>query len=214
MRKAEASVTMIVGVRGCGKSTLTNLLASQSDYDRKIVFDPMSEWNSPLTVHSFEEFSEIWKKHFDDPNFTIVVRFGFGASREQISGITDQIVRTLYYTGQHLDRATALIFEEAQFFFPQSYTTPTMDSLITTGRHARLSVIANTQRPANVSKNLISQADRLFVGRLYEKNDLVYLYASIGEEALYAKNLENLEFILYEKGSSVLVDLRKHKGKK
>lgn len=55
-------------------------------------------------------------------------------------------------------------------------------SLFRRGRHAGLSVISASQRPANVSKEVTSQAQFLAILALHEKNDVAYLKQVLGAE--------------------------------
>jgi DNA helicase HerA-like ATPase len=153
-----------------------------------------------VIVYSFEEFANVWRENFAKSNFTIVIQFQFGVPIESIQDEVSKIITLIYKTGRDSGLPTCLIFEEAQFFFPVMGQNPVMMSLITTGRHANISVIANTQRPASVSKLLISQSPQIYIGRLFEMNDIKYLTDTCGEISFQAKSLKQFEFIYFEQG--------------
>ena len=197
---SDASITTILGMRGCGKSTLTKLLARS--HPRKIVFDFVQEWDDGTHyVESREEFENIFREVFNKPSYTIIVRFQFGESQQKITEIQTQIAKLVYVVGRDSEIETCLIFEEAQFYFPTHGLAPENMHLLTTGRHAFINIIANTQRPASISKLLLSQSKEVYIGSLYEMNDIKYLYDSVGELALEARNIQPMEFLYYPIGN-------------
>lgn len=200
MKHSDASITTILGMRGCGKSTLTNKLAES--HPRKIVFDFVQEWNDGTHyVTSVDEFNNIFREIFHNPSYTIIVRFDFGVASETIIDIQTSITKLIYLVGRDSEVETCIIFEEAQFYFPTHGLHPNNMHLLTTGRHAYINIIANTQRPASLSKLLLSQSKELYIGSLYEMNDIKYLIDCVGELALEARNLRPFEFIYYPVGN-------------
>lgn len=201
MKKSDASIVTIVGMRGCGKSTLTQQIAKQSKYNRKVVFDMVQEWNGAfLYANSYDEFANLWRENFHKKHFTIIIRYVFGIDAHEIIETQTRITKLIYLTGRDSEVETVLIFEEAQFYFPNMGLHPVNMHLLTTGRHAFINIIANTQRPASISKLLISQSQEIYIGQLYEMNDIKYLYETVGELALEARSLQQLEFIYYPIG--------------
>ena len=200
MKHSSASITFVCGMRGCGKSTLTHQLANH--HARKIVFDYVDEWNQPenCVVKSYDEFANIFREVFTRDQYTIVVKFAFGTPPDDIKDISSQIITLLFKTGKDSEIEACLVFEEAQFYFPNHTLEPAFMSLLTIGRHEHLNIIANTQRPASVSKLLISQAKDIYIGQLYESNDIKYLHETVGALADEARNLKQLEFIHYPIG--------------
>jgi hypothetical protein len=198
-------------MRGCGKSSLTRIVASKPKFNRKIVFDLVEEWTGTHIVRSYQEFSNVWREVFNQDEYTIVVRFNFGTEEKIIQDTAAAIVTLIYKTGRESQLETCIIFEEAQFYFPLNYMHPTFKSLLTTGRHAYINVIANTQRPASIHKLLVSQSPEVYIGKLFEGNDIRYLNESVGSIAEDARYLEDLEFLYYQVGdrdSVELVDLK------
>lgn len=196
-------VISIVGMRGSGKSTLTKRLAQK--HSRIIVFDKMNEWVKYAShiCNDLESFKIFWRENFHKKSFLCVIQFPFGSEIDDLQELTDTIVKILYHTGLESEQDTCLIFEEAQFYFPSMQVSGVMFELLTTGRHASLSIIANTQRPASVSKLLISQSDKVFVGQIFEFNDLKYLVGSLGESAKHVRQLQKFYFLKYEIGKEL-----------
>lgn len=199
MIHSDASITTIFGMRGCGKSTLTRMLAEK--HPRKIIFDFVEEWEGTHVATDFNTFANIWREIFNRDEYTILVRFKFGTDAGIIQETASQIAALAYHTGKDGGLRSCLIFEEAQFYFPNAGLHPVFLGLITTGRHAHLDIIANTQRPASVSKLLISQSAEMYIGSLYESNDIKYLSDTVGSLAEEARTLQKLSFIYYPVGN-------------
>jgi len=200
MKRRDSSITTVLGMRGCGKSTLTRALSRS--HPRKIVFDMVQEWNDGTHyVHTFDEFANVFREVFHKPAYTIIVRYEFGESQEKIIKLQTEIVKLVYLNGRDSEIQTCLIFEEAQFYFPTHGLHPANMHLLTTGRHAHIDILANTQRPASISKLLLSQSKEVYIGSLFEMNDIKYLYDSVGEIALQAREIPPMNFIYYPVGN-------------
>lgn len=197
---SDSYIITILGRRGSGKSTLTRILSENEKFSRKIVFDIVNEWQGTHVAHTFEEFANIWQNTFHLDSYTIVVKFGIGTDEQKIVETQTKITELVYRTGVDSELETCLIFEEAQFYFPNFGLHRVNMHMLTTGRHAHINIIANTQRPASIHKLLISQSQAIYVGSLYELNDIKYLYGSIGELAEEASKLPPGEFIYYPVG--------------
>lgn len=198
---SDSYITTILGMRGSGKSTLTRLISEDSRFCRKIVFDMVNEWHGTHVANTFEQFANIFQNIFHLDNYTIVIKFGIGTNEQTIVETQTKITELIYRTGVDSQLETCLIFEEAQFYFPNHGLHHVNLHLLTTGRHAFINIIANTQRPASISKLLISQSQVIYVGSLYEINDIKYLSGSIGELAEKARTLPKGEFIYYPVGN-------------
>lgn len=68
---------------------------------------------------------------------------------------------------------TVLIEEISQWCAPAGLSRE-LELLIRAGRHKNIRVLGASQRPADVHKLVMSQAD-LVLGRIYEANDTIYL---------------------------------------
>jgi len=121
---------------------------------------------------------------------------------DEILESVESIVERVYIFGLSDGEPIALVFDEAQFFLPQQYLPPVLKRMLTVGRHANISIFANTQRPALVSKTLISQSDEVYIGQLFLSNDIKALEASIGPIARKAPTLKLGEFIEYRPGDN------------
>jgi len=197
-RQSEAKIITILGMRRCGKSTLTHILAES--HKRKIVFDTVNEWHGTHTVRSFLEFTNIWREVFHQDDYTIVVKFGIEHTEDQIVETQTKITELIYRTGTDSEIETTIIFEEVQFYLPNNGLHHINKHLLTTGRHAFINIIANSQRPALISKALISQSEEIYIGPLYEMNDIKYLHGTIGDLSDIVSDLPMRTFLYYPVG--------------
>lgn len=117
---------------------------------------------------------------------------------EEIIEHTEEILHHLYKRNLNTQNRTLIVFEEAQFFFPNYSLPHTIQRYLTVGRHAGLSTIANSQRPALVSKTLLSMADETYIGKVVGLNDLTTLQKTHGEKALECSSLNVGEFLVFD----------------
>jgi hypothetical protein len=73
-----------------------------------------------------------------------------------------------------------LVVSEVDLLVPVSGASEAMRSLWRRGSHAGLSIYADTQRPANVSKETTSQCRWHAFLALYERNDVKYIIEELG----------------------------------
>lgn len=170
----------IFGMTGCGKSTLTRKLSEL--YSRKIIFDRLIEWNDDYTVCSdFDEFSVLYKQCFEFDEFTIIFRPRAGSETEEITQTTDAILGLIFQIESQESKGIALIFEEVWIYAPLQSCPPWLTQIALTGRHYNVCIIANSQRPAHVSKTLVTQSRHVFIGQFFEANDRKYLFETLGK---------------------------------
>lgn len=190
----QSRIISIIGRKGSGKTTLSKSLAES--YRRRIIFDFANEHPGKF-VTSSENFIAFDKKY---PDQSINIRFSIEEDMDEVQTITEEILRHLYTRNlnTHNLKDTVIVFEEAQFFFPQKILSSSLSRILTVGRHAGLNIIANTQRPALVSKTLLSQSDEIYTSFIWEKYDLKYLQSVVGDEVLQAQSLENGIFLRFD----------------
>lgn len=179
-------LALIIGRRGCGKSTLSRALAAT--FHREIVFDRMKENRDGIIFRNYNQFSSWWNNHHGDENFKVILQLDSSRHTEIFHQENDEILRLVYETGlrktdQGLDHPTTLLFfEELQFYCTPLSILPNLKEAILTGRHAKISVIANTQRPANIHGDFKGNAHHVFAGQLIHKADVDYLKGSLLSE--------------------------------
>ena len=98
-----------------------------------------------------------------------------------------EVVRHLFYREQDLKKPFLIIAEEAHEYLPQQGgSTPASDTLVKVGKRGRkrgLGLCAISQRPADVDKSFITQADHLIWHRLTWDNDTRVVSKVVGSTA-------------------------------
>lgn len=169
----------VFGISGCGKSTLTRKLASV--FPRRVIFDRLMEWeDGGEVVSSFEEFAALYKERYEAPRFSIIVRTHPGLDTNDLLDLVDSILALVYQVESHASQGIALVFEEVWLYAPIFNTPPWFNETLLTGRHHKISILGNSQRPASVSKTLISQSRHVFIGQYFESNDRKYFREALG----------------------------------
>lgn len=187
---------MILGRRGCGKSTLARGL--QSLYPRILRFDTLNEYpESEGDCWDFREFGEKIIAHQHSDKFTLTYRFDpeRGANVDEFN----QAMRVAWYRGSLL-----IVVEEIQNFSNAHQLPRWLEQALTTGRHRGLALLFTTQMPRFAHKALISQADHVFCGTLHEKNDLAYAQSIFHEKVEVLPRLPERRFLYFRLGYDII----------
>lgn len=184
----------IFGITGSGKSTLTGQLAGA--FPRRVIFDRLGEWNLYETpyVSDFRTFAHTYEQVYKNESFTIVFKPRPGLDHETLLHEINQVIALIYRVEAQEPRGVALIFEEVWLYAPLHSMPPWFQETLLTGRHHRISVIGNSQRPASVSKVFISQCRHVFVGQYFESRDRKYFEETFGRIPELDKPPEKFHF--------------------
>jgi len=183
----------IFGMTGSGKSTLTKKVRAM--FPRVIIFDRLQEWESgPNTVSDFDSFKRVYRAAYPLDQFEIIFRPRPGLSDQALLDVTNQILALTYQVEAYNKKGLGLVFEEVWLYAPLFNIPHWFQETMLTGRHQRISVIGNSQRPAHVSKTLISQARHVFVGQYYEYRDRKYFEDTFGRIPELANPPEKFHF--------------------
>lgn len=193
-------VALIIGIRGSGKSTLTKYFSDT--FDRVIIFDRLKEHQDEHVISNLAQFQSYWHKFHEQESFKFIVQLSSAKNDELFQSEVNEILNIIYETGFRKNRAgipqntTLLVFEELQFFCTPYSIIPSLKECILTGRHANITLIANTQRPANIHGDFKGNAHHLFAGQLIHKSDVNYLKESIlGDDATKCLTIQKYHFL-------------------
>lgn len=192
----------IFGITGSGKSTLTRAISQY--YHRKIIFDRMGEWNGDprYTVQDFQGFARVYRECESLADFEIVVRFRPGISQEDLITGFESICNLVYQRERLARLGVLLLIEEVWLYSSPHYISPWFKEILLTGRKENISVVANSQRPASVNKDIPSQSRHVFVGQHFNPNDRMYFRDVLGKEYPKCENLKRFEFLWYRPGAN------------
>lgn len=152
--------TLFIAQRGMGKTILAKSVTASTS--RLIVIDTFCEHTRGIVFYRIRDAL----RHMNNRAFRIIYR---------PMTSTDRDIRYLFYGALAAGDVTILV-EEISQYCTAFKMTPGLEESIRMGRHRRCRVAATTQRPADVHKLVLSQAD-LYLGRMFETNDIRYLSA-------------------------------------
>ena len=121
--------------------------------------------------------------------------------KKVINDFLDSIYRVatdLFREGQHKQYPFLIVVEEADIYIPQSKRDglEILQVISRRGRKRGLGILLATQRPALVNKNVLSQCNNVFIGKLTLKNDIdsVRIFFSSMDDARQLTGLEPGQF--------------------
>ncbi len=183
---------LFIGQSGCGKS----YLARKLQYPRCVIFDTLHEYDDEtLIAQNFEHFTQLVLslQRENKSEFRLVYQF------DPESGVNEaefnQALRVLYYRGD-----CQIVIEEVQNFSTTHALPHWLRQCFLTGRHRNISLQMTTQRPGELNKTLLSQCRHAFFGQLFEKNDIEYCRAVLGQRAYELASLKPREFLYFSPG--------------
>jgi hypothetical protein len=164
----------IAGVSGSGKSTAAWTLYL-SRYPRRILLDQTGEWadRADHVVTSVPELSWAIKKLAPKGRWTISVETDLDALPELVTylipmpDISRSPIRTV--------GGAVLLVDEVDLIAPPQTARQEVRTLFRRSRHAGLSIVATTQRPENVSREVSAQSQQVLCLHLVEPRGLVYM---------------------------------------
>lgn len=168
----------ILGITGCGKSTLTRALVLPEA--RVLVIDRMHEWGPDdpelsdfRFAYSYEEFLKIYEEDFE--HVRLVVRVPIGMSSEELAGYLDRILYVVYRAESQRQLELFVVLEEVQFYAPNNgMVVPMLVEIYLTARKYKISVIANSQKPALVARVVTGQSRHVFIGQFHDPRDAAF----------------------------------------
>ncbi len=222
--------TAVIGMSGSGKSHLVGVICEELAEKGLpfIIIDPEGEYFSLK-----EKYETIWasnSKKADIPlRIEILDRLVEEALKRKARVIIDTsessdefeivsyLLKKVYGMETEMRVPVTLIVEEADRFVPQSGgdSIEALYEISRRGRKRGIGLIVVTQRPAMVDKNVLSQCNNQFIGKLRSENDLkaVKLFFSTNKERNRLPELERGQFFVMGNISSTnkLIRVRERK---
>lgn len=186
MRDGSNLITVVVGRKGSGKSTLTREIAEE--YDRVIAVDAMGDYGSEegfAETHGLEEACRYLVKVADRPRFRVSLR-----DLTIPEGVT--VLRVVWEIPDSL-----LVMDEISLYASPTSFPDELSRIVLMGRHRSISQVYATVRPALVNRNITSQADLIVAFQTHEQRDVLYLKSVLGEKADALPHLAPFEILVY-----------------
>jgi DNA helicase HerA-like ATPase len=151
-------------------------------------------------VGNFQAFKVEYQRVYALPCFAIVVTPPAGADSALLIELTNNILSLVYQVEAFNRRGLGIIFEEVWLYAPLHNMPSWFQETLLTGRHNRISVVGNSQRPASVSKTLVSQCRHVFIGQYFEYRDAKYFEDTFGRIPELATPPKKFEFWWFRTG--------------
>ncbi len=160
----------------------------------------MEHHDGDLVTSRFQDYANyLLRQSEHGGNFKLVLHFDVEQKTQEQAIVFSNAIRLAYKWGRLTENNLCLSVEEVHHFAAPTSIDKWLFESVMTGRHSNMAIIASSQRPASVHKGLVSQANHVFVGQLFEKRDIEYLYQTIGEDAAEAvSKLKPYEFVHYQ----------------
>jgi hypothetical protein len=173
MSDRENDITVIVGKKDCGKSSVARELALTRR--RRIYIDPMHEYTDGVIIRDFPALAAYLRNKAHD-RYAIVFR-----SMDD-NEILAAIAIATYGSPESpaLPGVTYIIDEADRLCSSRSMPAP-IHRLANYGRHFRASAIFIARRAKMLPADIRANADRYIIGQTFEPSDVDYMREYIGD---------------------------------
>lgn len=178
-----ATVIVFTGKRCSGKSYfLKNAVIP--NIPSFIMWDVNHEHSFPNvpTTYKLTEIVPLWQKHR-----RVVYR-----PIDKFDNDFNQFVRICNNLHDYM-----LIIEEVERYATRWNSPNSLQWLVNTGRHRGIGLIVTCRRPADLSPQIRSNADYVFMFHQHMTRDIEYLVDWVGMEAYGLRNIEQYGFMIY-----------------
>lgn len=229
----------ILASSGMGKSYLAGVIAEETLENGSLlcVIDPEGEYFTlaeryPILIVGgeqgmlpiSEEAIDLYVEMMLEANVSLVFDLSDYIDTEQ-QQLYAKIADSIFSLETKYRKKVRIIIEEAQIYAPQRMAggqtkggKPKLDpvyvsqKLAKRGRKRAIDTMWATQRPASLSKDILSQCNRFWFGGISAEQDYKAIRPFLNEAGISFQQIKNLrpgEFFFYSKGSPTLVRVRK-----
>lgn len=228
----------VIASSGMGKSYLTGVLAEETIENGGLlcVIDPEGEYFTlaeryPVLIIGGERSMipldenaiDLYIQAMLEANLSVIFDLSEYLDHEQ-QDLYAQIAESLFHQETVFRKKVRVIVEEAQIYAPQRLASSSgskkkkwdpvnsSQKLAKRGRKRAIDSIWATQRPASLSKDILSQCNRFWFGGITAEQDYKAIKPFLVEAGISFNNLKELqpgEFYFYSKGFTKKIKVRK-----
>ena len=199
----------VIGQSGSGKSYLVSVICEELAASNLgfVVIDTEGEYAGLSGYKSIDVIDEIEGISTDEERVRKIIeeskRIVLDVSEtdpkviDKFLGSVYQVATDMFREGRHRQNPFLVIVEEADIYVPQrGRGLDILQVMSRRGRKRGLGILFATQRPALVNKNVLSQCNNVFIGKLTLRNDIdsVRIFFSSMDDARQLTALEPGQF--------------------
>ncbi len=215
----------IIGQSGSGKSFLMGVIAEELCKAKMpfVIIDTEGEYFNIKSI-----FNAIWVSENESADLKLDSDYGriiknsieshtpiildVSESYDRV-GIVYSFLEKLYKIEDEIKEPFLVMIEEADKFIPQVVKKELnpIEEISVRGRKRGIGLIIATQRPANISKNVLSQCGYGFIGKLTLENDLSAISILFDDKNIM-KDIPKLgsgEFMMFGSGSNIIFKVKR-----
>jgi len=200
IKEGMQTTTFISGSRGVGKSDIAMQIVDQLTREgiTCIVFDSSRDWFHRSSTNQYVTV----QPHSDlpIPSGNMIFDLSLLTPSEQQQCVERFCKKLFEHQINNMANKYYIVFEEAQLYFPlnsiRAKRYQNSARVLTVGRNVGISLLAVSQFPALCDKELIKNAQQIYIGCTSEPNTLAY-WKGIFKSAEQLKDLQNGEFLYY-----------------
>lgn len=227
----------ILASSGMGKSYLTGVIAEETLENGGLlcVIDPEGEYftlaerypilivgGENAMVPLDEEAIDLYVQTMLEGNLSVIFDLSEHLDHEQ-QDLYAQIAESLFHQETTFRKKVRIIIEEAQIYAPQRMASSgtkkkkwdpvnSSQKLAKRGRKRAIDSLWATQRPASLSKDILSQCNRFWFGGIMAEQDYKAIKPFLNEAGISFNDVKALqpgEFYFYSKGMTKQIKVRK-----
>ncbi|MBS3917904.1 MAG: hypothetical protein KG012_03345 [Deltaproteobacteria bacterium] len=186
MREIKNEISVIIGRKGQGKTTLASRLIQ--NIKKVIIIDTLIEYTGSAQINIDEDLIKNLNYFFNNSTeFRLSITPENPAEFEDVINI---LKRYKNYT---------LLLDEVGIWSNPSYIPDSLYWILRFGRHSQINQIYAARRPTELNRMMSALADRFYIFNTIEPRDLEYI-AKITDSSLIneIKNIKQFNYINYK----------------
>lgn len=209
------TTTFISGSRGTGKSDIAMYMVDQLKNEgiTCVVFDSSLDWLKRSSISRYVRVQSY--SVLEVPTKATIFDISLLTPLEQQKKV-ESFCKSLFESHLSSHKRFYVVFEESQLYFPlnsiRSKRFQNSARILAVGRNVGISLCAISQFPALIDKELIKNAQQIYIGCTAEPNTLNYWRGILGNKTVKLKRLRNGEFLYYNRNKIEKIAIAPYEG--